>query len=75
MPITQFLDGQEFDRETERVMGLAFEMVRVALGLADRGDFADEIIAKKVIELAKAGETHPDRLCEQALDYFREQRL
>jgi len=37
-------------------MGVAFEMARVALGLADRGDLANEILAKRIIELAKAGE-------------------
>jgi hypothetical protein len=46
-------------------MGLAFEMTRLALGLADRGDIAnDELIAKRIIELAKAGELNPDVLCE-----------
>ena len=75
MSITPFLDGQKFDLETTRIVGVAYEMVRAALSLADRGDFVNEIIAKKVIELAKAGEANPDRLCEQALVYLREQRL
>ena len=56
-------------------MGVAYEMVRAALGLVDRGDPINEVIAKKVIELAKAGEANPDLLCEQALIYFRGQRL
>jgi hypothetical protein len=34
MPIASFLNGARFDRETTRVMGLAFEMARIALGLA-----------------------------------------
>ena len=72
MSITPFLDGQKFDLETTRIVGVAYEMVRAALRLADRGDLVNEVIATKVIELAKAGETNPDRLCEQALDYFRE---
>jgi hypothetical protein len=37
-------------------MGVAFEMVRVALGLADQGYIRNEIIAKHIIELAKTGE-------------------
>jgi hypothetical protein len=69
------LDGQKFDPETTRITGVAYEMVRAALRLAGRGDLVNEVIAVKVIELAKAGETNPDRLCEQALVYFREQRL
>ena len=75
MPITQFLDGQKFDPETKRVMGVAYEMTRAALRLTDRGDLINEAIAKKVIEFATAGETNPDRLCEEVLIYFRGQGL
>jgi hypothetical protein len=75
MPITEFLDGYHPDSETKRVMGLAFEIARAALRLADRGDLANEIIAKRIIELAKTGERNPDLLCEGALKEFREQRL
>jgi hypothetical protein len=38
MPVTEFLDGHSFDPETRRVMGVALEMARAALGLADRAD-------------------------------------
>jgi hypothetical protein len=38
LPITPFLDGHKFDAETKRVRGVAFEMPRAALRLADRGD-------------------------------------
>jgi len=44
-------------------MGVAFKMARIAL--ADRGDLANEIIAKRIIELAKAGERNPHPLCER----------
>jgi hypothetical protein len=67
MPITPYLDGHKFDPETMRVMGVAFEMTRVALGLADRGDLANEIIAKRIIALAKAGGRNPDLLCEEGI--------
>ena len=46
MPISQFLGNSKFDPETKRIMGLAFEMTRLALGLADRGDIVNELIAK-----------------------------
>jgi hypothetical protein len=75
VPITPFLGDIKYDPETKRVMGIAFEMTRVALGLADRGDLANEIIAKRIIELAKAGERNPDLLCEGVLKEFRERRL
>jgi len=42
-------------------MGVAFEMVYTALCLSDRGDLANEIIARRIIDLAKAGEHNPDR--------------
>ncbi len=72
MPITIYLDGYRPDPETKRVMGVAFEMVRAALRLDDRDDLAIGIIAKKIIELAKAGERNPDLLCERALGDLRE---
>jgi hypothetical protein len=67
MPVTIFLDGYKPDPETIRVMGVAFEMVRVALRLNDRNDLPVEIIANRIIELAKEGERNPDLLCERAL--------
>jgi hypothetical protein len=33
-------------------MGVAFEMVWLALGLADRGDLANELVAKRPSKLA-----------------------
>jgi hypothetical protein len=53
-------------------MGLAFEMALVALRLADRGDMANEILARRIMELAKAGERDPERLCEGVLMEFRQ---
>jgi hypothetical protein len=38
----------------------------------DRGDIANELIAKRIIELAKAGERNPDLLCESTVKEFRE---
>jgi hypothetical protein len=75
MPITQFLGNSKFDPETRRIMGVAFEMARVALNVEDRGNLANEVIAKRIIELAKAGELNPDVLCEGVVKEFREQRL
>jgi hypothetical protein len=50
MPITSFLNGVKFDRETTRVMSVAFEMTRIALGLADRA--IELLVAKRIIDLA-----------------------
>jgi hypothetical protein len=71
MPITPFLNGLKFDPEATRVMGVAFEMTRAALRLADRDDPAVAMIANRIIELAKAGERNPDLLCERVLSDLR----
>jgi hypothetical protein len=67
MPITPHLNGVHFDPETKWVMGVAFEAALAALRMMDRSDPIVAIVAKKIIALAKAGESNPDRLCEQAL--------
>jgi hypothetical protein len=69
MSITPYLDDLDVDPETKRVLRVALEKTRVSLGLAD--DFANGIIAKRIIELAKAGERNPDLLCEGALNKLR----
>jgi hypothetical protein len=55
----------DFDADTNRVLDVALEMTRAALGLAD--DFANGIIASQIVEVARAGERNPDLLCEGAL--------
>ena len=67
MPITPFLDGHRFDQETKRVLGVAFEIACIALRAENSDDFVKSAIARKIIDLAKAGERNPDLLCEQAL--------
>jgi hypothetical protein len=69
MSITPYLDGLEVDPETKRVLGAALEMTRLSLGLAD--EFANGIIARRIIELAKAGERNPDLLCKGAIEKLR----
>jgi hypothetical protein len=56
--ITSYLDAANLDPETKRVLDVALEMTRISLGLED--DFANGMIAKRLIELAKAGECNPD---------------
>jgi hypothetical protein len=47
-------------------MGVAFESARAAIKRP--GDLTDEMIAKKIIELAKAGERNIEVLGEAALN-------
>jgi hypothetical protein len=74
MPIRQFLDSNRFDPETERVMGIAFEMVCVALRTDGSDDFVKQAIAAKIIDLARTGERNPDILCDHALNEIRAPR-
>ena len=41
-------------------MGVAFEMALVALRHTDGGDPPRDVVARKIIELAKAGERDPE---------------
>jgi len=66
VPIRPFLNGQTFDPETARLVGIAFETARAAI--KRRADLSDEMIARTIIELAKAGERDVDVLCEAALN-------
>lgn len=68
MAIRAYLDGQTFDGETIRLIGIAFEM---ALGSFSATPGSDDpvraALAHKIIALAKAGDRDPERLCEGAL--------
>jgi hypothetical protein len=65
MAIATYLDDFDADLETKRVLGIALERTRGSLGLVDK--FADGLIARRIVELAKAGERNPDHLSEGAL--------
>ena len=71
MPFRFHLNGHRFDPETIRLMGLAYEMTLISLRLVDRGDIANEVVAQKIIEHARAGERDPERLCEAVVQHWR----
>jgi hypothetical protein len=71
MPIRSHLNGQRFDSETMRLMGLAYETTLISLRRDDRGDIANNVVAQKIIELAKYGERDPERLSEAVLSHWR----
>jgi hypothetical protein len=75
MPIRPFLNGEQFDPETVRVLGVAFAQVSIALRIGDCDDDVKQAIANKIIELAKNGERNPDLLCENALNDIRQSRV
>ena len=67
MPITPFLHGQAFDSELIAAMGKALDATCEALGLSDRGDRTNELIAQKIVELAQRGLRNPVVLSSAAL--------
>ena len=56
-----------FDDETTRVMGEAFDRVCDALRISGDGVTVHEVIAKRIIEVAKTGERNPSNFYLQAL--------
>ena len=72
MPIRPYLEGHRFDPETVRLMGIAFEMgLAVLQRTEDIVNPTRDALAKKIIELAKAGERQPGRLCDAAVQALR----
>ena len=58
MAFASYLGDLDVHAETNRILDVAIEMTRAALGLAD--DFANGIIARQIVELARAGEGTTD---------------
>ena len=71
MPIYRLLQNTAFDPETVNGLALVFEDVCRRLGLAERTDPLRDTVARKVIEIASAGERDPMRLCDKTLEAFR----
>ena len=73
MPIRPFLDGQSsFDSETIQNMSRALADALTALGLVGKPDDLTVLVAKKIVELAKAGEHDPKRLTAAVLQSLRQ---
>jgi hypothetical protein len=72
MPIRAYLDGQKFDGETIRLIGIAFEIAVGSLGATPScDDPLRQALAQNIVALAKAGKQDPERLCEAALKAVR----
>jgi hypothetical protein len=56
-----------FDPETIRVMDAALDKACRAIRLANEPDAMTELLAGRIIEFTRRGETDPDRICIQAL--------
>ena len=68
MNILPFLTGTAFSPEVVKVMGEAFD--RATRNLHDRGQPAvvQEVVAKRIIDLAAWGERNPDTIAKTALE-------
>jgi hypothetical protein len=72
MPIYRLIKQEiAFTPEEVTVVTTAFESTLQRLGLVKRADPLAEVVAKTIIDLAKAGERDPSRLCDQALKAFQ----
>lgn len=65
--IIPFLNGQSFGPELTKVMGDAYDLARKELH--DRGQplIVQEIIASRIIALARTGKRDPEQICSEAL--------
>jgi hypothetical protein len=65
-------EGAVFDPEEVKAIVAAYEAALVRLGLKDRSDPMAEMVAKKTVEFAKAGERSPVRLTELVVTALQE---
>lgn len=66
MPIFRLVENA-FEPERVAVIASAYEGCLKAIGLVDRTDPFTEVVAKKIVEIARQGETDPHRMCERAM--------
>jgi hypothetical protein len=74
VPLTPFLTEGVFDPPTIAAMTAAYEAACASLGLVDKTDPFNEIVARKVIEIADMGERDPQRLSDLVLRALSQDR-
>ena len=62
-----FFPSAAFDHNATRAMGKAFDRACYSLHDIGQPDLVREIIAKRIVEVARDGERDPDELCVRAL--------
>ena len=72
MLLRAFVHEAEFEPELLASMGIAFAAACEALGLAEKPDKVTEVVARRVIALARSGEHDPERLKAAVLETFRQ---
>jgi hypothetical protein len=61
-----------FDPESVTVLSTAYANALNVLGGRGQIPMAQQVVAKRIIAVARRGELDPDRLCKAALDTLRE---
>ena len=67
MPIKKMATEAAFGPDEIARLSSAYEAALQLLHMTDRTDPVTEIVAKKIIEVARAGERDPPRICARAL--------
>ena len=65
-----FIEDTSFDPGTTHIMGQAFECAFRTLRDFGQPVLVKDIIAKRIIAIAKTGERDPNRLCDRTLQAF-----
>src|SRR5881394_2339850 len=65
--ILPFLKDRSFDATATRVMGEAYDKARRMLHVKGQPHVVQELIAKRIIDIAANGERNADELAQQAL--------
>jgi hypothetical protein len=71
MSIRPYLQGQAFDPDTVRAMGVAFENACKELGIVANHDAVTKIVARAVIDMAQRGFRDEDGLTAAVMQEFR----
>ena len=66
--LTPFLQGQSFDPEAIEIMGAAYDTAKRRLHDTGQPALVQEVIAKRIIDIAATGERNPDQLAKRALE-------
>jgi hypothetical protein len=72
MPLTPYLKEGVFDPKAIEAMNAAFEALCKSLRLSLRDDPITQIVARKVVEIAGAGEDDPQRMHDLVLLALKE---
>ena len=72
MAIVDLFRSTVFDPETVKLLSDAYDKACKSLHDTGQPDIVNEVIAERIISLAKQGERNPDRLCKGALTALKD---